>query len=61
MKEKANRYLIFGVVFLTVGITMLMTGSVSRPIAYGDFVIAFAFFAMSAHASKQSDDEKKDE
>ena len=47
MKGKANKYLILGVVFLAVGITMLMTKAVSRPIAYGDLVLAFAFFAMS--------------
>ena len=61
MKEKAKRYLIFGIVFLAVGITMLMTGAVSRPIAYGDFVIAFVFLAMSSRANKQSDDDKKGE
>ena len=47
MKEKANKYLILGVVFLAIGITMLMTKSVSRPIAYGDLVLEAAFFAMS--------------
>ena len=61
MKAKAKRYLIIGVVILAVGITMLMTGAVSRPIAYGDFVVAFVFLAMSSHANKQPDDDKKEE
>ena len=57
MKEKANKYLIFGVVFLAIGITMLMTKSVSRPIAYGDLVLAAAFFTMSMR--KDDSDGKK--
>ena len=61
MKDKAKRYLIFGIVFLAIGITMLVTGAVSRTIAYGDFVIAFVFFALSSRAGKQSDDDKKDD
>ncbi|MCR5229412.1 MAG: hypothetical protein K6D03_04730 [Solobacterium sp.] len=50
MKGNANTYLILGVVFLAVGITMIMTGSVSRTMAYGDIVLALAFFALSARA-----------
>lgn len=50
MKGNANTYLILGVVFLAVGITMIMTGAVSRTIAYGDIVLAIAFFALSARA-----------
>lgn len=50
MKGNAKTYLILGVVFLAVGITMLMTGAVSRTIAYGDFVIALVFFALSTRA-----------
>lgn len=50
MKSNVKTYLILGVVFLSVGITMLMTGAVSRTIAYGDFVIAFVFFALSHRA-----------
>ena len=38
MKDEAGRYLMFGVVFLAVGITMLMTHAVSSVIAYGDLV-----------------------
>ena len=53
MKDNAKKYLILGIVFLAIGITMLMTGAVSRTIAYGDFVLAFAFLAMSARANKQ--------
>ena len=55
MKDKAQTYLILGVVFLAVGITMLMTGAVSRTIAYGDFVLAFVFFGAARHKSKNSD------
>ncbi|MBQ3370456.1 MAG: hypothetical protein IJG48_05480 [Mogibacterium sp.] len=58
MKEKAKRYLIFGIVFLAIGITALMTGSVSRTIAYGDFVIACVFLAWSVRENKKSDDDK---
>lgn len=62
MKGNAKRYLILGVIFLAIGITALMTGSVSRTFAYGDFVIAFAFFAMSARESKNADpDDGKDD
>ena len=61
MKDEAKKYLILGIVFLVVGITMLMTGAVSRTMAYGDFVLAFAFFALSAKAGKKSEDDKKDE
>lgn len=60
MKDKTKRYLILGIVFLSVGITMLMTGAVSRTMAYGDFVFAIIFFGMSARASKQSDDDHTD-
>ena len=61
MKDKTKRYLILGIVFLAVGITMLMTGAVSRTIAYGDFVFAIIFFGMSVRANKQSDNDKTDE
>jgi len=37
---------------------MLMTGAVSRTMAYGDFVLACAFLGLSARAKKQSDDDK---
>lgn len=60
MKNKANIYLILGVVFLAVGITMLMTGAVSRTMAYGDIVFACVFFALSRRESKKSDDDKED-
>ena len=59
MKDKAQTYLILGIVFLVVGITMLMTGGGSRTIAYGDFVLAFVFFGFSMRAKKESDDDKK--
>ena len=52
MKDKAQTYLILGIVFLVVGITMLMTGAVSRTIAYGDFVLAFVFFGAARQQSK---------
>ena len=55
-----KKYLIFGVIFLAIGITMLMTGSGSRTMAYGDFVLAFAFFALSKRADKRTEDDKKD-
>ena len=61
MKDKTKRYLILGIVFLAVGITMLMTGAVSRTMAYGDFVFAIVFFGLSARAKKQSDNDKTDE
>lgn len=61
MKDKTKRYLILGIVFLAVGITMLMTGAVSRTMAYGDFVLAIVFFGLSARAKKQSDNDKTDE
>jgi hypothetical protein len=58
---KGNKYLIFGIVFLAIGVTMLMTGAVSRTMAYGDLVLAAAFFALSTRAGKKSDDGNKDE
>ncbi len=61
MKDEAGRYLMFGVVFLAVGITMLMTHAVSSVIAYGDLVLAVVFFVFSARAGKTSSDDKKDE
>ena len=56
MKDEAKKYLILGIVFLVVGITMLMTGAVSRAIAYGDFVLAIVFLGISRQKSKNSDD-----
>ena len=61
MKNKTKRYLILGIIFLALGITMLMTGAVSRTMVYGDFVFAISFFGMSLRANKQSDDDKTDE
>ena len=61
MKDRGKWYLILGIVFLVVGITMLMTGAVSRTMAYGDFVLAIVFFGLSLRAKKQSDDDKTDE
>ena len=50
MKDTAGTYLILGIVFPAVGIMMFMTGAVSRTVAYGGFVIAIAFLALSARA-----------
>jgi hypothetical protein len=61
MKDEATRYLILGVVFLAVGITMLMTHAVSSVIAYGDIVLAIVFFVFSVRAGKTSKDDKKDD
>ena len=61
MKDEATRYLILGVVFLAVGITMLMTHAVSSVIAYGDIVLAIVFFVFSTRAGKTSKDDKKDD
>ncbi len=61
MEDEATRYLILGVVFLAVGITMLMTHAVSSVIAYGDIVLAIVFFVFSARAGKTSKDDKKDD
>ena len=61
MKDRGKWYLILGIVFLAVGIIMLMTGAVSRTMAYGDFVLAIVFFGLSLRAKKQSDDDKTDE
>ena len=47
MKINANKYLIIGIVLLAVGLTMLMTGAVSKPIAYGDFAAAIVFFVLA--------------
>ena len=57
----AKTYLILGVVFLAVGITMLMTGAVSRTMAYGDLVLAVVFFGYSVRESKKTDYGKKDD
>ena len=47
MKINANKYLVIGIVLLAVGLTMLMTGAVSKPIAYGDFAAAIVFFVLA--------------
>ncbi len=60
MKGKAKTYLIIGIVILVIGIIMLITGAVSRTIAYGDFVLAFVFLALSARENKKTDDDNKD-
>ena len=59
--SKAKQYLLLGILFLALGTMMLFSGSVSRTIAYGDFVFTIVFFGMSARARKQSDNNKKDE
>ena len=61
MKDRNKLYLILGIVFLAVGIIMLLTGAVSRTMAYGDFVLAAVFFGLSLRAKKQDDDNKTDE
>ena len=61
MKKQAIKYLVFGIVFLALGIVMLATGAVSKTMAYGDFVLAFAFLALSMRAKNAAKDEKKDE
>ena len=53
MKINANKYLIIGVVLLAVGMTMLMTGAVSKPIAYGVLVAAIVSFALAMHDDKE--------
>jgi hypothetical protein len=60
MKGKAKTYLIIGIVILVIGIIMLVTGAVSRTIAYGDFVLAFVFLALSTRENKKADDDNKD-
>ncbi len=57
MKDKSNKYLILGIVFLSIGITMLMTKAVSSPIAYAGLALAFTFFEMSM----RKDDSDKEE
>ena len=52
MRGNPKTLLILGIVFLVIGITALVTGAVSRTIAYGDFVLAFVFFALSSRARK---------
>ena len=61
MKDRNKLYLILGIVFLAAGIIMLLTGAVSRTMAYGDFVLAAVFFGLSLRAKKQDDDNKTDE
>lgn len=58
MKDKAKSYLILGVVFLAIGVTMFMSGSVSRTMAYGDFALAFVFLAASTREKKKSGGDK---
>ena len=64
MKDNAKAYLILGIVFLAIGITMIMTDTVSRTMAYGDIVIAIVFLRLSTKAGKAPKDDpndKKDE
>ena len=57
MKGNSNKYLILGIVVLAVGITMLITKAVSRPVACGDIVLAFLFFAMAMRKDSGDKDE----
>ena len=50
MRGNPKTLLILGIVFLVIGITALVTGVVSRPIAYGDFVLAIVFLMLSRRA-----------
>ena len=52
MKFNGKTYLILGVVFLAIGITMLMTGAVSKTMAYGDLVFAAVFFVLASRAKE---------
>ena len=47
MRGNPKTLMILGIVFLVIGITALVTGAVSRPIAYGDFVLAIVFLMLS--------------
>ncbi|MBR3202282.1 MAG: hypothetical protein IKF60_01710 [Solobacterium sp.] len=53
----AKTYLILGVVFLAVGITMLLMHAVSPAIAYGIIAAAAVFFWLSTRNEKNSKDE----
>ena len=53
-------HLVLGIVFLAIGVTMLMTGAVSRVMAYGDLVFAAVFFALATKDKKGSEDDSKD-
>ncbi len=53
MRGNPKTLLILGIVFLVIGITALLTKAVSRPIAYGDFVLAIVFFVLSTRAGKE--------
>ena len=57
MKDKAKVFLTVGIVFLVIGI---ITGAVSRTIAYGDFVLAFVFLGMYGREKKKTDGDNKD-
>ena len=61
MKGNAKWYLILAVVFLIVGIVILLTGAISRTMAYGDFVFAFVFLGLYTRANKQNKDDNKNE
>ena len=52
-------YLTVGIVFLAIGIILLITGAVSRTIAYGDFVLAFVFLGMYTREKKKTEGDKK--
>ena len=58
MKSNGKTYLILGVVFLAIGITMLMTGAVSKTMAYGDLVFAAVFFVFASRAKEGPEDSK---
>ena len=60
-KKQTKKYLVFGIIFLVLGIIMLVTGAVSKTMAYGDFVLAIAFLALSLRAKNAAKEEKKDE
>ena len=55
-----KRQFIFGVILLAIGIFVLVTGSGSRAMAYGDFVLAFVLFALSACAGKKTGNDSKE-
>ena len=50
----------FGVILLAIGIFMLVTGSGSRAMAYGDIVLALVLFVRSALTGKKTGNDKKE-
>ena len=53
-------HMIFGLVFILLGVIMIFTGGSSRVMAYGDIVIGLCLLILAWQAKKKDSSDKKD-